>query len=112
MCDNKIRDNKLINSSINNDKATTLSKLNEYSYYSSYMLEGVTTNHTSRALHTFGLLGGPVNNDTYTNIIDLESKLLGINNKIKYNSDKRKVNIEKTNNLNEFQLIDFKETVL
>jgi len=112
MCDHKIRDNKLLNTSIRNDKATTLSKLNEYSYYSSYMLEGVTTNHTRRALHTFGLLGGPVNNDTYTNVIDLESKLLGINKKITYNSDKHKVNVQKNNNLNEFQLIDFKETTL
>lgn len=112
MSDRIIMNNKQINTSINNDEQTTLSKIDEYSYYSNYMLESVSTQHTNRALHKFGLLGGPVNNDSYVNVIDLESKLLGINNKTKYNTDENKVNIQKKNKLNEFQLINFKESIV
>jgi hypothetical protein len=112
MSDRNILDNKLINTSINNDRQSTLSKLNEYAYYSSYMLEPVVTKHTHKALHTFGLLGGPINNDDYTNIIDLESQLLGINTKQRYNTDAHKVDMNKKNKLNNFQLIDFKATII
>ena len=112
MSDRKILDNKLINTRMNNDRQTTLSKLNEYSYYSSYMLEPVVTKHTHRALHNFGLLGGPINNDDYINIIDLESKLLGINTKQASNTVENKVDMNKKNKLNDFQLIDFKATVI
>ena len=112
MSDRKILDNKLINTRMNNDRQTTLSKLNEYYYYSRYMLEPVVTTHTHRALHNFGLLGGPVNNDDYTNIIDLESKLLCITTKQRYNAGEHKVDMNNKNNLNNFQLIDFKATII
>ena len=112
MSDRDILNNKLINTSIRNDKQSTLSKLNEYAYFSSYMLEPVVTKHTHQALHTFGLLGGPINNDNYTNIVDLESKLLGINTKQKYNADEHKVDMHKKNKLNNFQLINFKKILL
>jgi|TARA_B110000208_G_C11714151_1_gene410437 hypothetical protein len=112
MSDRKIMDNKQLDTRLNYDEAATLRKIKEDLYYSNYMLESVTTNHTSKALHTFGLIGGPVNNDSYTNIIDLESKLLGIHTKTKYNSNERVLDTTKQNKLNDFQLIDFKETII
>lgn len=112
MSDRKIMDNKQLDTRINYDEQATLRKIKEDVYYSNYMLESVTTNHTSKALHTFGLIGGPVNNDAYINVIDLESKLLGINNKTKYNSNERIIDMNKQNKLNDFQLIDFKETII
>ena len=112
MSDRKIMDNKQLDTRIRFDKETTLRKIKEDLYYSNYMLESVTTNHTSKALHTFGLVGGPVNNDYYTNVVDLESQLLGIHNKTKYNTNKRVLDTTKQNKLNEFQLIDFKETII
>ena len=112
MCERIIMDNKMIYTNIRRDDQSSLSKDKDNQYYSNYMLESVTTQHPNKALHTFGLVGGPVNNENYNNVVDLESQILGLNNKIKYTSKDNKVDKNIKNKLHEFQLIDFKETIV
>ena len=71
----------MINTRMNHDKVTYSRKLAESSYYSKYVLDHTTRDHTNKALHTFGLLGGPIVSNNYTDIIDLESQLKGIQKK-------------------------------
>ena len=67
-------------------------------------MDHTTRDHTNKALHTFGLLGGPIVSNNYTDIIDLESQLKGIK--------KNKIDKTSIKYLNQFQLINFKETIV
>ena len=53
------------------------------------------------ARHEFGLIGGPIINNSHTDIIDIESKLKGLDNK--------DINESKIKYLDKFKLIDYQE---
>lgn len=112
MSDNKFYDQPIINTRLNNDDDTYLRKNTEISKYSNYILDKTTMEHSRKAIHTFGLLGGPIINNNYNTLIDIESKLKGMSNKHEYDMGKKTIDESSIEYLKEFQLIDFKETIV
>ena len=76
-------------------------KIQESENYIDHVLDVNNFENIRVARHEFGLIGGPIINNFHTDIIDIESKLKGLDNK--------DINESQIKYLDKFQLIDYQE---
>jgi hypothetical protein len=87
-----------------NHKHSYKRKLNESENVIQHVMDINYFQNNQLAFHTFGLLGGPVINTSHENIIDIESKLRGI--------DPTTLDTTSNNKLPGFQIIEYDEIVI
>ena len=82
-----------------NHKTSYKRKLQESKHVIDHVMDIHFFENIRIARHEFGLIGGPIINNSHKDIIDVESKLLGLNSDTieEYN----------INHLDKFQLIDY-----
>ena len=84
-----------------NEKVTYNSKLQESDNIINYVMDVNNFQNIRVGRHAFGLIGGPIINNSHTDIIDVESKLLGL--------DHNDIDTNNIKHLEKFQMIDYKE---
>ena len=93
-----------------NDKSSYVRKLNEVDHTYDYIMDTNKYQNNKEARHIFGLLGGNIVNNSYKDIIDMESKLLGIDNKLEYCvKNNKKINKNDIKYLQPFQMLRYEE---
>ena len=87
-----------------NHKTTYARKLKESENYIDHVMDVNQFENIRVARHEFGLIGGPIINNSHSNTIDIESKLKGLDNHNINNSD--------IQYLDKFQMIEYEGIVI
>lgn len=98
------------NDRLSNDKTSYMRKVQESKNVVQHVMDVNNYENIRVSRHEFGLLGGHIVNNSHPDIIDVESKLLGISNKIEY-CVKKKTDMDDTNvqYLEPFQMLEYEQ---
>ena len=98
------------NDRLSNHITTYKRKLNESNNIINYVMDVNHHQNIRIARHAFGLVGGPIVNNSHSDIINMESQLFGIDNKIEYCLKKNtNVNPKNIQHLDTFQMLEYNE---